>query len=296
MRRDYYAVLGVPPTAAPREIRQAYRRLARQYSPDVNFWDRDAEALYGEIQEAYRVLGDSAAREMYDRFGHQRVADTGALGAGRRGEDLHASVDLSFAAAARGVTVTLEISRFSPCRICEARGVSAGGPCAHCHGRGVRRVTEPVAVSVPAGVDSGAQLRIRGEGHAGPFGGLRGDLIVSTRVGDHPFFGRKGDAVHCEIAITVWEALCGARIRIPTPTGEAVMVVPPGMRDGRIVRLRGEGMPKLTGDGPGDLYVTVRVEVPSGIDARTEELVRELARLMPIEVRAELDRYRGGSA
>ena len=94
----------------------------------------------------------------------------------------------------------------------------------------------------------------------------------------------------------MWEALCGARIRIPTPTGEAVLVVPPGMHDGRIVRLRGDGMPKLTGDGSGDLYVTVRVEVPGGIDARTAELVRELARLMPMDVRTELDRYRGGSA
>ncbi|PYM17375.1 MAG: hypothetical protein DMD81_09140 [Candidatus Rokuibacteriota bacterium] len=296
MRRDYYGVLGVPSTAAPREIRQAYQRLARQYSPDVNFWDRDVQALYGEIQEAYRVLSDAVAREMYDRLGHQPAPDPGALPAGRRGEDLHAAVDLSFGDAARGATAPLQISRFSPCRVCEARGVTGPVTCPHCQGRGVRRVLESVVVEIPPGVDSGTQLRIAGEGHAGPFGGPRGDLIVSTRVAAHPFFSRKGDAVHCEVAITVWEALCGARIRIPTPTGEAVLVVPPGMHDGRIVRLRGDGMPKLTGDGSGDLYVTVRVEVPGGIDARTAELVRELARLMPMDVRTELDRYRGGSA
>lgn len=297
MRRDYYAVLGVASTAQPREIRQAYRRLARQYSPDVNFWDRDARALYDEIDEAYRVLSDSAAREMYDRYGHRGAAgSTTTAEPGRRGEDLHATVDLSFADAARGLSLELEVSRFSPCRACGARGFADGAPCAHCLGRGVRRAADAVAVTIPPGVDNGVQIRIPGEGHAGPFGGPRGDLLVSTRVGEHPFFRRKGDAVHCEIAISVWEALCGARVRLPTPTGETVLIVPGGMRDGRVVRLRGHGMPKLTGGGNGDLYVAIRVEVPSGIDAQTQELVRQLERLMPMELRREIEQYRGGSA
>ena len=142
-----------------------------------------------------------------------------------------------------------------------------------------------------AGVDSGAQIRVGGEGNAGPFGGPRGDLLVSTRVGEHPFFQRKGDNVHCDVPISVWEALLGARIRVPTPSGEAVLVVPPGTAGGQVFRLRGQGLPRLTGD----LYVTVRVEVPTGLDARTHELVRELARLMPVETRTALERYRGGA-
>jgi len=150
-------------------------------------------------------------------------------------------------------------------------------------------------VSVPAGVDSGAQIRVAGEGNAGPFGGHRGDLIVSTRVGEHPFFQRKGDGVHCDVPISVWEALLGARIRVPTPSGEAVLVVPPGTTGGQVFRLRGQGLPRLTGESTGDLYVTVRVEVPTGLDARTHELVRELARLMPVETRTALERYRGGA-
>src|SRR5918996_6003566 len=105
MRRDYYAVLGITATAAPREIRQAFRRLARQYSPDVNFWDRDAHALFEEIEEAYRVLSDPAARAMYDRFG----GAAGALDRGRPGEDVHAAVDLTFADAASGVTLDLDV-------------------------------------------------------------------------------------------------------------------------------------------------------------------------------------------
>lgn len=293
MRRDYYAVLGVTATAAPREIRQAYRRLARQYSPDVNFWDRDARALFTEIEAAYRVLSDPAARAMYDRFGALGAVG-GALPRGRRGDDVHAVVQLTFAEATSGVTVPLDVTRFSPCNACRAAGVSDGGPCRHCQGRGVRRAREVLEVTIPPGVDSGTQIRVVAEGDAGPFGGPRGDLLVSTRVAEHPFFERKGDAVHCEVPISVWEALRGARIRIPTPAGEAVVVIRPGLGDDRVLRLRGHGMSKLADGERGDLFVTLRIEVPQGIDARTSELVRELERYLPLEPRAGLERYRGG--
>ena len=294
MRRDYYAVLGIVATAAPREVRQAYRRLARQYSPDVNFWDRDARTLFDEIAEAYRVLNDPNSRALYDRFGHGETVSE-ALGAGRRGDDVHISVELSFADAARGVAVRLDAPRFSPCSACGATGQANDAPCRRCAARGVRRVIDPVTVTIPAGVDSGVQVRVPGEGDAGPFAGPRGDLLVSTRVREHPFFQRKGEAVHCEVTIAVWEALRGARIKLPTPTGELTLVIPPGAADGRVLRLRGQGMPRLTGDGNGDLFVTLRVELPAGLDARTDELVRELERLMPMQVRGELPRYRGGA-
>src|SRR5207245_2657131 len=94
MRRDYYAVLGIASTADVREIRQAYRRLARRYSPDVNFWDAEAQAVFQEISEAYRVLSDTGARSMYDRYGHL-LSDREAVGAGRRGDDLHLAVSRS---------------------------------------------------------------------------------------------------------------------------------------------------------------------------------------------------------
>jgi DnaJ-class molecular chaperone len=98
------------------------------------------------------------------------------------------------------------------------------------------------------------------------------------------------------VAVSVWEALLGARIRIPTPLGEAALVIPPGTSGGQVFRLRGQGLPRLAGDSPGDLFVTVRVDMPAGLDARTHELVRELERLMPMEPRAGLDRYRGGAS
>jgi len=294
MRRDYYAVLGIAATAPPREVRRAYQRLARQYSPDVNFWDERARELFEEIAEAFRVLGDPTARQMYDRYGHAAGADE-ALAAGRRGDDVHAVVDLTFAEVVRGANVRLDVPRFSGCTACGASGAVREGRCSACMGRGVRRVIEPVGVAVPAGVDSGAQIRVAGEGNAGPFGGPRGDLIVSTRVVEHPLFRRKGDSVHCEVPISVWEALLGARIRVPTPSGEAVLIVPPGTTGGQVFRLRGQGLSRLTDESTGDLYVTVRVEMPTGLDARTHELVRELARLMPVETRTALERYRGGA-
>lgn len=294
MRRDYYAVLGIAATAPPREVRRAYQRLARQYSPDVNFWDERARELFEEIAEAFRVLGDPTARQMYDQYGHA-VGPDAALAEGRRGDDVHAVVDLSFAEVVRGTNVRLDVPRYSPCATCGASGASRDGRCSACMGRGVRRIVEPIEVTVPPGVDSGAQIRVAGEGNAGPFGGPRGDLLVSTRVGEHPFFQRKGDNVHCEVPLSVWEALLGARIRVPTPSGEGVLVVPPGTTGGQIFRLRGQGLPRLSGESTGDLYVTARVEVPTGLDARTHELVRELARLMPVETRTALERYRGGA-
>jgi molecular chaperone DnaJ len=290
MRRDYYAVLGIAATAGPREIKQAYRRLARRYSPDVNFWEREARTLFDEILEAYRVLSDPTARSLYDRFGL-----AGAMEASRRGEDVHLAVELAFAEAARGVAVNLEVARFSPCAACEAAGVAGPGPCAVCRGRGVRRALDRVRVAIPAGVDSGTEIRVPGEGSAAPFGGPRGDLIVSTRVREHPFFTRQGDGVHCEVPVTVWEALRGARIQVPTPTGATVLVVPPGTRGGQVFRLRGQGVPRLTDGTAGDLFVTVRIAMPPGLDARTDELVRELERLLPATPRAALDRYAGGA-
>src|SRR5262249_21816974 len=147
MRRDYYAVLGVAATAAPREIRQAYRRLARQYSPDVNFWDTTARALFEEIAEAYRIPIDPDARLLYDRFG----AQPDALAAGRRGGEGHVGVGVGSADAVRGTNVALTVPRFPPCHTCGAGGQTTHGICDACAGRGARRKKEGVNVAIPAG-------------------------------------------------------------------------------------------------------------------------------------------------
>jgi len=147
-----------------------------------------------------------------------------------------------------------------------------------------------IRVSLPPGIDTGTQFRIRGEGHAGPFGGPRGDLVVVTRVHDDPNFTRRGDNVYCEARVTIVEAVLGARVSVNAIDGEFYLTIPPGTQAGQVFRLRGKGMPRLSASGRGDLYVTVQVEIPSGLDARAQDLFRELARLLPNTSRSRVPR------
>jgi molecular chaperone DnaJ len=323
MTRDYYAVLEVGVGATSTQIRRAYQRLARRYSPDVNLWERDTQSLFEEIVEAYRVLSDPTSRSVYDRQGrqeqprHERTSRRSE--SGRRGEDASVTVELSFAQAATGMSAEVLVDRQSPCETCAATGGRAGAqptpcdhcggtgsvwrdtgaitagvcpacrgagqrvsePCPDCRGRGVRAEKATLPVLIPAGVDTGGQIRVPGEGHAGPFGGPRGDLVVIARVHEDPSFARKGDNLHTEAAVTIAEAVLGARVPLRTLEGLAELLVPAGTQSGQVLRMRGRGLPRLAGEGRGDLYVTVRVEIPRGIDARTQELFRELGRLLP---------------
>lgn len=324
MRRDYYGVLGVATGASATEIRRAYQRLARRYSPDVNLWEQDARVLFEEIAEAYRVLSDPMARALYDRqapSSSQRAAaaDGAPRSGGRRGDDLHVPVELAFQQAASGLPADVPVVRLSPCVDCGATGTARGAlpvpctecagtgavwrgrgtlesgpcpscagsgvcvtdPCPSCRGRGVAPSRSLIHVILPPGVDTGAQLRIPAEGHSGPFGGPRGDLVIIARVHDDPVFSRKGDNLYCEVAVTVVEAVLGARVPVPTVEGDISLTVPQGTQSGQVFRLRGKGMPRLSGDGRGDLYVTARVEIPRGLDARAQEMFRELERLLP---------------
>ena len=323
MARDYYAVLGVGVAASATQIRRAYQRLARRYSPDVNLWDREGDALFDEIRAAYRVLSDPSARTLYDhqaRAGERPTESVGSRGASRRrGDDLHVPVELAFQQAAAGLTADLTVERLSPCEACEASGARPGAapaPCEHCDGAGLvwgaqgalgpaecpvcrgagQRVTDPcrdcrgrgvapsrasLRVAIPAGMDTGSQIRLAAEGHAGPFGGPRGDLVVITRVHEDPVFTRKGDNLHAEVSVSIVEAVLGARVPVRTLSGDVDLVLPPGTQAGQIFRIRGRGMPRLASEGRGDLYVMIVVDIPRGLDARTQDLIRDLGRLLP---------------
>ncbi len=321
--RDYYAVLGVEAGATAIQIRRAYQRLARRYSPDVNFWDHDARTLFEEIAEAYRILSDPTARTVYDRQGARPTGPAKSGSApgprgGRRGDDVHVPVEISFQQALSGVEVDVPVDRLSPCEACGASGAAPGArptPCAHCGGLGTVwvagarsaqscpacsgngvRVAEPCTacrgrgasasrgllhVVLPAGMDTGSQVRIPGEGHSGPFGGPRGDLIVVARVHEDPRYTRKGDNLYCEVPLSLGEAVLGTRIRVRGVDALVDLVIPPGTQSGQMFRLRGRGVRRLTGEGRGDLYVTTRVEIPRGLDPRTQEAFQALARLLP---------------
>ncbi|HEY7038910.1 MAG TPA: J domain-containing protein [Methylomirabilota bacterium] len=325
--RDYYSVLGVDAGATAVQIRRAYQRLARRYSPDVNFWDQGTHALFEEIVQAYRILSDPTARSVYDRHdvrpsGRTRPGSAPGSPSGRRGDDLHLPVELSFPQAMAGVAVDVPVDRLSSCEPCEASGAAPGAepsPCSHCgglgtiwneaarvacpacegtgrrvatacpacRGRGVTPRRTQVHVVLPPGMDTGGQLRIPGEGHAGPFGGPRGDLIVIARVHEDARYTRKGDNLYCGVPISMAEAVLGCRIRVRGVDGPIDLVIPPGTQSGQTFRLRGRGVRRLAGNGRGDLYVTARVEIPRGLDPRTQEMFRELARLLP--TRTETD-------
>jgi molecular chaperone DnaJ len=322
--RDYYAVLEVSTGATTVQIRRAYQRLARRYSPDVNFWERDAQALFEEIAEAYRILSDPTARSLYDRqdtppaAGRSGAAPAETSWVGRRGEDAHVAVELSFAQAIAGVEADVPVDRLSPCESCRATGAAPGvqpTTCSHCgglgtvwsersrdgeacpacegagtrvavacsacRGRGATAGRAVVHVLLPPGMDTGSQIRIPAEGHSGPFGGRRGDLIVVARVHEDPRYTRKGDNVYCEVPLSLVEAVLGARVKVNGVDGSVDLAIPPGTQSGQVFRLRGKGVRRLIGDGRGDLYVTARVEIPRGLDTRTQEIFRELGRLLP---------------
>jgi DnaJ-class molecular chaperone len=143
-------------------------------------------------------------------------------------------------------------------------------------------------VTIPPGVDTGAQVRVPGEGHAAPTPGRRGDLIVITRVQPHPFFVRKGDHLHCEVPVTIPEAALGARIQVPTPDGLVTLTLPGGTQAGQTLRVRGKGCPRPDRDARGDLLVQIRVVVPRNADPALEEVLQALKRLLPDDPRAEL--------
>ena len=363
-KRDYYEVLGVVKGASEKELKNAYRRLARKYHPDVNPNNKAAEGKFKEINEAYEVLSDPVKRRQYDQFGHQPLGaphegaqypgggaggfdfsrfDLGGPGGledlfsdlfGRRGhaaqtgpakgEDLHYSIDLNFEDAIRGLSTEISLQRQVACPTCQGTGIGSGGQlqtcpacrgsgraraggglfggkqacprcrgtgklpstlCASCGGNGMVLKTERISVKIPPGVDNGSNVRIQGKGHAGHAGGPPGDLYIVTRVQPHPFFERKGDNLYCEVPITVTEAALGAKIEVPTVDGKASMRIPPGTSSGQILRLRGMGVPHLKGPGRGDQFVTVKIVVPQNLDARSQELFRELGRLRPEDPR-----------
>jgi molecular chaperone DnaJ len=251
-----------------------------------------------------------------DLFGQRERHDTAAPG---KGEDLHYSLDIDFEDAIRGLSTEIGIRKHSPCATCRGTGAKPGSPletcpdcggsgrrqsrgflrtsqpcprcqgngkisrevCVTCGGRGMTFGTERIAVKIPAGVDTGSRVRLQGMGEPGQNGGLPGDLYIITRVRPHPVLERKGDNLQVEVPITITEAALGAKIEVPTVEGMTTMRIPPETSSGQVFRLRGKGVPHLKGGGQGDQFVTVKIVPPKNLDTRSQELLREFARLNP---------------
>jgi molecular chaperone DnaJ len=164
-------------------------------------------------------------------------------------------------------------------------------PCPQCEGQGQVTAERKLQIKIPAGVDTGSQLRIAGEGEGGLAGGPPGDLYVVTRVEEHEFFRRDGAHLFCEVPIGFNQAALGSSIEVPTPDGGKTKVsVPEGTQTGATFRVRGQGIPNLGGRGRGDLHVSVRVVVPTKLNSEQRKLIEELARTLPPAQEQEKDR------
>ena len=170
------------------------------------------------------------------------------------------------------------------CGQCQGQGTVLRDPCRKCGGAGAVRAQQTLSVRIPAGVDTGSRLKLRGEGESGLNGGPAGDLYVVLHVREHPLFTRDGNDVVCDVPIGFTQAALGAEIDVPTPHGKVKMKIPAGTQSGNVFRLKGKGVPDVRGYGQGDALVRVVVETPKKLSARQRELLEEFARLSGEEV------------
>ncbi|MBI4234627.1 MAG: DnaJ domain-containing protein [Chloroflexi bacterium] len=319
MARDYYEVLGVSKGASDKDVRAAYRRMARRYHPDVNPGDARAEGRFKEVNEAYEVLSDLEKRRLYDRFGaNWKYAQqaggappgTGAEGpfvwrteegpggfddligeaeigdlfdrffGGRGGSGRTATrtrrappvaeqqVEVSLEEAYIGTTRLLQMPRVGPCPACAGAGRSGATPCPACLGRGVVARPARLEVAIPPGVDTGSKVRITpGEQ----------EVVLHISVQPHARFQRRGSDLYTEAPVALYDAMLGGEVIVPTLKGQVALNMPPETQNGRVFRLAGQGMPHLGNPAvKGDLYVTVKVSLPTGLTQQERELLRRL--------------------
>ncbi len=313
-KKDYYEILGVTKDTSAEEIKKAYRKQARKHHPDVNPGDADAEERFKEIAEAYHVLGDDERRAAYERgpeqfaqevdlsdffrqfshgFGggqgglHYGVGGLGDLfdvlggggvagGRGRAwpvpqpGRDVEVTVPLGFEEAINGAerTVRYDLPK------------AAGGA-----------ETVSTKVRIPAGVEDGKRIRVTGRGEPGNGGAPAGNLYLRVRVAPHQLFDRKGADLYLELPVAVYEAGLGGTIRVLTLDGTTTIKLPAGTRNGQVIRLSGKGAPRPGEKGKrgrGDLFVTVRIELPEALDEGSTELLEQFKRDHPYDPRRDI--------
>jgi len=300
MAEDHYATLGINHSASEDEIRQAYRKLARQYHPDLNQDDPKAKEKFQRVQTAFDVLNDPKKREMYDRYGsaYESMGAGGPGGPGpwqtgpgaqgfdinlddilggsggpasfadifkqfgqrggrqRRnapmpGRDLEHELTVPFASAVLGGSAEIAVRRAD--------------------GR-----TESIQVKIPAGIESGKKIRLRGQGDAGVNGGPAGDMLIKVNVAPHPCFRRSGANLEVDMPITLAEALAGAKIDLPTPQGLISLSVPAGTSSGKRLRVKGHGIHFPSG-AKGDLFAVVQINMPQNISQEDAEQLANIA-------------------
>lgn len=371
-KRDYYEVLGVSKTATDDELKKAYRKLAKQYHPDLHPGDKEAEAKFKEINEAYEILSDADKRAKYDQYGFAAFDPNsgfggfdggfggfddlgdilgsifgggfggfgGGFGGGqrrnngpRKGENVRVNLTLDFEEAVFGCKKEIPVNMVETCPDCKGTGCAEGThpetcpdcggrgtvvrtqrtamgmmqstsqcprcngrgqvihtPCPTCKGNGRIRKKKTVSVNIPAGIDNGQTVSLRGLGNEGVNGGAPGDLLVTVTVRAHALFERDGSSILLDLPISYAQAVLGAEVTVPTLTGKVKLTIPEGTDTGTTFRLKGKGVPFLRGNGSGDQFVTVNIETPKKLNDTQKEALRKFAESMDEPVAAEKKR------
>lgn len=311
MAKDYYKILGVPRNADEKEIKAAYRRLARKYHPDVNPNDKAAEAKFKEMSQAYEVLGDSEKRKLYDQFGEQwdqaqgfggasgHVGDMGDFGvqfggaggfgsifeqifgnmAGGRGggfsqEDFESAQPRD---VEKVIEVTLEeVDKGS------TRNLTYQTMDGHRTREGIATVptNKTVELRIPAGIADGKKLRVPGKGAAG-VNGKAGDLYVVVKWANHAKFKPVGDHLEVEVSVPYTTAALGGEVKVPTLRSTVTMRIPEGTQSGQVLRLGGQGIMRLSGSRS-DLMAKIKITVPKPLTDEQRRLLRQLQSLQEV--------------
>jgi len=303
--RDPYDVLGVTKSASAADIKKAYRQLAKKYHPDRNKDDVKAKERFAEINTAYEIIGDEKKKAQYDRgeigpdgkprgfegFGAGPGGFTrgwrttggapggeqhfefnfGGPGAGAGGfdpSDLFADL---FGGRRRGQAAPTRGDDVAATATVPLETIAKGGSA-----RVILPSGRTLEVKIPAGVEDGQQIRLRGQGQPGLRGGEPGDALVTVKAAPHPWFKVEGRDLRVELPVTIYEAALGAKAPAPTLDGKVELAVPAGSNGGRMLRLRGKGLPATDGKPAGDLYVSLKIMLPEEPDADFDAKMREL--------------------
>lgn len=304
MAKDYYKIIGVSKSASEKDIKQAYRRLARQYHPDVNPGSKEAESKFKEVNEAYEVLSDPEKRKKYDTYGDkwQHADQFARQGAppywqdvsGREGSTIYDFSDINFeeeqdpmgtiferyfggratgdrgpsrrAVRGQDLEVQVEVS-LEEAYQGTARILELPGP------MGSMRRLE---VKIPKGVTTGSKVRVAGEGRPGMGRGTKGDLYLLVSVRLHEVYQRKGDDLYINLDVPLTTAILGGEVEVPSPGGKVILKIPYETQNGRTFKLSGKGMPRLGDSYSGDLYARMKVVLPTALTPKEKQLFEEL--------------------
>ncbi|NLN75854.1 MAG: J domain-containing protein [Armatimonadetes bacterium] len=297
--KDYYAILGVERGATEKEIKSAYRKLARKHHPDVNPGDKAAEEKFKEISEAYEVLSDEKKRAKYDQYGQywEQAGQPGAGGPGSMwdsftfdyggvgesvgsdygGQGFSDFFEMLFGHGARGGPAAGKRQAPQKGANIEAEMEVSLEDAFHGTKKPITLNGRKLDITIPKGVKNAQKIRLAGQGQDGQAG--RGDLLIKINVRNHPVYERRDDDLYVEVSVDYLLAALGGEVQVPTLGGRVTMKVPESTSGGRVFRLPGQGMPKLKNEGRGNLFAKVRITIPENISDKEREILEQLRRL-----------------